>query len=211
MLLTLFEFSALDGNYQMALHARQNAAQATGLSEEGVKRASDALLDYLRGREVDLAYADEVYGQTRRVFEDRELEHMADVLNLFEAGRAIRLALALTGLLLTVWGVVLTRSLGTFFETMLQAALAWTALIALAIGLAALNFDRAFIAFHEILFTNDLWMMDDSQLMIRMLPQAFFMTLAGHIALTCAGGLAALIAVSACGARILGKRRKEMA
>ncbi len=47
---------------------------------------------------------------------------------------------------------------------------------------AAVDFSSAFTAFHEALFTNDLWLLDyDTDLMIRMLPQGFFEDIALRI------------------------------
>ncbi|MGJ4851201.1 DUF1461 domain-containing protein [Bacillota bacterium Meth-B3] len=212
LLLTVFEWTALDGRYHMELHRAQGAAQATGLSDEGVARASDTLLRYLRGEAVDLAYTDQVYGEARRVFEDREVAHMRDVLGLFQAGRALRCWLLAGGLLLSAAGMMGLGGRGSplwgdprkwkaLSWALLAASLCWAALLGLAALFAVFSFGRAFTLFHELLFTNALWMMDNSQLMIRMLPQPFFMALAGRAALLCGMTLAALTALGIWGTR----------
>ncbi len=214
LLLTVFEWTALDGRHHMELHRAQGAAQATGLSDEGVARASDTLLRYLRGESVDLFYTDQVYGETRRVFEDKEALHMRDVLGLFQIGRALRYWLFAGGMLFSAMGMLIPgagkrgsasrknlRIWKALPWALLVASLCWAALLGLGALFAASSFDRAFTLFHELLFTNELWMMDNSQLMIRMLPQPFFMALAGRIARFCGLALAALIALGAWGTR----------
>jgi integral membrane protein (TIGR01906 family) len=40
------------------------------------------------------------------------------------------------------------------------------------------NFKKAFYIFHELFFDNDLWLLDpDTDLMIRMLPEGFFLNM----------------------------------
>ena len=73
---------------------------------------------------------------------------------------------------------------------------------ALFLGLAgllalicALDFNRAFIAFHHLFFTIDLWLLEPAtDLMIRLLPETFFAQAAGRAALWAAlGPVGALI------------------
>ena len=44
------------------------------------------------------------------------------------------------------------------------------------------DFHRYFMIFHEIFFKNDLWLLDpDTDLLIRMLPEGFFLDMAKRI------------------------------
>ena len=44
------------------------------------------------------------------------------------------------------------------------------------------DFHRYFMIFHEMFFTNDLWLLDpDTDLLIRMLPEGFFLDMAKRI------------------------------
>jgi integral membrane protein (TIGR01906 family) len=52
---------------------------------------------------------------------------------------------------------------------------------------ALIDFESAFLAMHQAQFTNDLWLLDpDTDLMIRMLPERFFVRFAGDLAIRCA-------------------------
>ena len=48
---------------------------------------------------------------------------------------------------------------------------------------AAVDFSSAFTFFHEVLFTNDLWLLDpETDMLLRLLPEQFFADFAGTIA-----------------------------
>ena len=60
----------------------------------------------------------------------------------------------------------------------------------------AVDFTRCFTIFHEIFFTNDLWIFDPAtDYMIRMLPEGFFADMVARIGGIFLGILAALFAV----------------
>ena len=69
-----------------------------------------------------------------------------------------------------------------------------------------LDFNTAFTVFHEIFFTNDLWLFDPAEdYMIRMLPEVFFYDMALRI-----GGIfiiSMLIFCSQCVSRQTGQER----
>ena len=49
---------------------------------------------------------------------------------------------------------------------------------------AAMDFDAAFVFFHEMLFTNDLWLLNPAtDLLIRICPSSMFMAMGGRILL----------------------------
>lgn len=201
VLMALFTLGSLhqvgtDAAFHIKLHRELNSDQATGLTWQGVERAAQALVDCLKTNDVGvLCYEDTVYGTGRQVFNQREIAHMVDVAALFDLLRRVLWALAALalGLALTAqwlgggaaWGRALT--VGT---------LVWIALAGALALVCALDFSRAFIAFHHLFFTNDLWLMDPhTDLMIRLLPEGFFSAVAGRVALLAilwpAAGLAA--------------------
>lgn len=143
--------------------------------EEYPKVAKD-VARYLSGRSQSLSSGDLEYSQ-------RESLHMADVKGLVIIGRR----LLLIGLLLPlVLFVYLSRCKHPrhAYQSMLGGALAFAGMI-LAFGAAGLlfDFDRLFTAFHKLLFTNDLWVLDPGQdIVIGLMPLPFFMWTAKAIA-----------------------------
>lgn len=212
-----------DGDYHLSLHRQLGASQATGLTWDGVERATRALVQCLKtGDTAPLSYEDQVYGAVQPVFNEREIAHMVDVAALFVLLRQVLWALAAAALAFALLSLLLDRGKANPSQDAApkrfphpgqspspaasdapaggkasggRALRAWgKALIggaALFLGLAgllalvcALDFNRAFIAFHHLFFTNDLWLLDPAtDLMIRLLPETFFAQVAGRAAL----------------------------
>lgn len=131
-------------------------------------------------------------GEYREFFNAREIAHMEDVRGLFLGGlwlRRIGLMFTLAfAALLYFWkrgrkdrSAYLARAVpgslcagtGVFFA----ACLALAAVI-------STDFSRYFVVFHHIFFDNDLWILDpDTDMLINIVPEAFFMDTALRIAI----------------------------
>ena len=62
-----------DGDYHLSLHRQLGASQATGLTWDGVERATRALVQCLMtGDTAPLSYEDQVYGAVQPVFNERK-------------------------------------------------------------------------------------------------------------------------------------------
>lgn len=182
---------------------------------EDVNMEMDDLLDvthemmaYLRGSREDLHVPTIVGGQPREFFNDREIAHMEDVRGLFLGGLALRriclviivVCCALLAALKADIRRVLPKMIcvGTVLFFLVLAALA---------AIISTDFTKYFIIFHEIFFSNDLWMLDPrTDLLINIVPEPFFVDTAARIALTFAGCVAATFA--ACVAWLRHLRRK---
>ena len=114
---------------------------------------------------------------------DRDKLHMADVKNLFLGGLMVRRVSAAVMLLCLFvlwvtkanWKKILARG----YQIGLGIATAGVAFLA---GALIVDFNTAFTVFHEIFFTNDLWLFDPAEdYMIRMLPEVFFYDMALRI------------------------------
>lgn len=212
-----------DGDYHLSLHRQLGASQATGLTWDGVERATRALVQCLKtGDTAPLSYEDQVYGAVQPVFNEREIAHMVDVAALFVLLRQVLWALAAAALVLVLLSLVLDRgkanpsqdaapkgfphpgaspspaasdapaggkasggrALRAWGKALVGGAALFLGLAGLLALICALDFNRAFIAFHHLFFTNDLWLLDPAtDLMIRLLPETFFAQVAGRAAL----------------------------
>ena len=138
-----------------------NAAQQDGVAAE--------LSQYMAGGETGLSFLNE-----------RERQHMADVRGMVTAiGSVSRMCLSLAAALAVAaaWtGArlrrrMLPRAIGVLAAVGLVALVAAGA--ALVIGSA--GFEAAFVRLHELLFDNDLWLLDpQTDILIRMMPQPLF-------------------------------------
>lgn len=209
LLLTIVEWIGTDAGLYHRLQIKNGVDEAIGISDADLVRLDGALAEYLKGDESAMDVTAEVYGETQPAFNEREVSHMADVLFLFRLLRTVRAAALPFGVVLLVAGLWLGRA---------DCARRWGALyvcglllLLIPLGLFALwavrDFDAAFTAFHEALFTNDLWLLDPrTDLMIRMLPEGFFMGMAARIALWSAACLATAGVLFGIAGRIIAGR-----
>lgn len=147
---------------------------------------TDEMMAYLRGSREDLHVPTIVDGQPREFFNDREIAHMEDVRGLFLGGLALRRI----SLGLIVACVILLLLLKADIRRVLPKMICigsalFFAVLAVLAGIISTDFNQYFIMFHHIFFNNDLWMLNpDTDLLINIVPEPFFMDTAAHIAMT---------------------------
>lgn len=128
-------------------------------------------------------------------FDERELEHMQDVRTLF--GWALRSQLVAV-LALAILALALAR---TRFRTavpagLLAGALATLGIAVLAVPVILLGFDGFFTRFHEVFFSGDTWRFSDTDTLIRIYPEQFWVDVS-RLAAGIAVAQAVLLAVLA--------------
>ena len=142
-----------------------------------VMEVTKEMMKYLRGDREDLVVQTTVNGIEREFFNDREKAHMVDVLELFLGGLLLRrIGIALT--VLAVGMIVITK--GDWKRILPKSFLIGTGCfltVTAVVGIAfTTNFNKYFIIFHHMFFDNNLWLLDPAtDLMIRMLPEGFFL------------------------------------
>ena len=184
LLISSFEIGAYSnfGWYEKN-YAKYNVLDDLEMEMSDVMQVTKEMMSYLRGNRADLVVDTKVDGEEREFFNDREKAHMVDVRNLFFGGLWIRrgailvMAIAIVLLIRTKadWKRLLPKSflitIGSFIGVTLVAGV-----------LFMTDFHRYFMIFHEIFFKNDLWLLDpDTDLLIRMLPEGFFLDMVKRI------------------------------
>ena len=126
-------------------------------------------------------------------FNRQDREHMADVQVLFHKGRIVRrFATAVAAFLLAVLYVCKKylkikdrqtegvqakqwRLRTILFRGYTTALGIFAAIVAVIAAACVRDFSATFTLFHELIFTNKLWLFDEgTDYMIRMLPEGFF-------------------------------------
>lgn len=216
MLLTSFQIGIYgDPEYKFyeERYEKYQVTEELHMELSDVMEVTDYMMDYLIGREDELTFVTDVDGREQDFFNEQDRLHMADVKNLFLGGLKLR-NLLLVLVVLICGGLVFTkcdmrRTLGRAY------AIAFGVFAGLGIFLAvafSIDFTSCFRIFHEIFFTNDLWMFDPAEdYMIRMLPEGFFSDMVLRIAGIFAAGLLLVALVFALWGRLAGKigRRQE--
>ncbi len=188
--------------------ARYGVATQTGLSSAQLRQVAEAFIDYFDGRRDNLDVQVELAGGRRALFNQRELAHMEDVRRLMSGVGWIQLAAGVTlagvALLgLALWGSAFTSQLG--LQAMAGGGLTVGLLVVVA-ALLLLDFGELFVRFHQLSFSNDLWMLDPSKdYLIMLFPEGFWFDATIRIALLT--GIEALAAGAlGLGLRIWGAR-----
>ena len=185
--LALSAFARLSTDGKVYYSIQMDQSVEAGISADEMLELDMLLADYLAGDENAL---DET-----EAFHEREKAHMVDVFEIFEVVRLVRSICFFAGAVFLA-GAVMLREKCAAWGALIGAGLFFLPLIATGIW-AAVDFSSAFTAMHHLLFSNDLWLMDPrTDLMIRMLPQRFFVNIAAYIG--CGTGIAALCAPVIC-------------
>lgn len=166
------ELNAFNLNLYSKSFVKHDIDAVTGKSFQELEDIADDLILYL-----DDKASEDIMEPN---FNNKEILHMEDVKVLFSWGKTIRNI-----------SIVLSLVLGFYFYSKREKKYAkfifiglfanWIILIALGL-MIYFDFSKYFTLFHHIFFSNDLWLLDPrTDLLIQMLPEDFFMSMASRI------------------------------
>ena len=151
---------------------KNKISQVVDIPQEELLPLYKVLTDYMVGSRDTIQIEATVGGQAMPMYNQREIDHMVDVKHLIDLVKQVRM------------GLILVIGLGLFYlvrqgggmKSIFTGQFISTVAIFLGfIGMAMTDFNAYFIKFHELLFTNDLWLLDPrTDRMIQLLPQVFF-------------------------------------
>lgn len=169
------------------------------------------MMAYLRGDRADLHVPTVVNGQEREFFNAREIAHMEDVRGLFLSAMTLRIYCLLGAAACIILLFLLKAKVKRVLPRMLCAGSVLFLLV--MAGLAAIistDFNKYFIIFHKIFFRNNLWMLDpNTDLLINIVPEPFFMDTAARIAVTFGVCTALLLLACVIFMGLNGKKRSD--
>ncbi len=200
MLITSFQIAIYgdpDYRFYQKEYEKYQVTESLYMDMEDVMEVTSYMMDYLIGKEEVLSIETEVEGRTQDFFNEQDRLHMEDVKNLFLGGLKIRTVMLLLAAVLVLFLILTKADLKKMLTGAYFAALGvFAILIAGLLVSFAVDFTASFTVFHEIFFTNDLWMFDPAEdYMIRMLPEGFFYDMVMRIGAFFVGGLVLLFAV----------------
>ena len=193
---------------------RYGVSDYTGIERDDLLYAGKRIRDYFNDDSELLEIRVAVRGvMVGNLYNEREILHMRDVKGLV---RGVYRASEISGLLLALIIAVGFAERGRAFVPSLARMLALgggaTLALAVIVGIGAVvGFDRLFLAFHLISFSNDLWMLDPRRdYLIAMFPQGFFFDATMLIALSIVAQAALLTAMPPLIARMSARRKEDM-
>jgi len=156
---------------------RYDIPDRTGIERGELLKAGRQLRDYLNNGEEFVDVRVSVGGVTRSIYGEREVLHMRDVKGLVQGVYWIHAATAAFIGLFIVAGLVHARR--KFLPHLARYAAVGGILAVVLVALVALaslaGFDRLFLTFHQLSFSNDLWQLDPTKdYLLMMFPEGFF-------------------------------------
>lgn len=165
-------------------YKKYEVAQSIDITLDNLLNVTDEMMDYLVDKRETLDIVTEVNGIERAFFNTKEEMHMEDVKDLFTMARILRKGAVVTTVLSAA--VLIWLKKGWQFIVSRAFQVCAVLLLSIVIGLGmfiATDFNKYFNLFHEIFFTNDLWLLDPkTDLLINIVPEPFFVDVSVRIA-----------------------------
>ena len=187
---------------------RYNVSTVTRITEPDLIQAGAELRRYFNSRREPLAVRTRIQGIEQELFNRREVLHMADVKRLVWGVYGVAAATGGYLLLLTVAGLAWKpkRHAPILARLYLLGGILTLALLLVVGLLAVAGFDRLFLTFHQISFSNDLWLLNpNTDYLLMMFPQAFWFYSTVWVVTFAVVG--ALLAIIISGGYLLSRRR----
>ncbi|PKM95671.1 MAG: TIGR01906 family membrane protein [Firmicutes bacterium HGW-Firmicutes-1] len=148
----------------------------TGMEMNDLVMVTEKLLNYLKNDDDNLNMKKLINGKVEEVFGDREKSHMVDVKKMSVAATATRNYGAILVIAIITLAYINNKKLFLYILSSIKYVFIGTTAIVLGIGaLLLIDFNKYFTIFHEIFFTNDLWLLDpQTDILINMVPEVFF-------------------------------------
>lgn len=165
--LFFIDFMAVENSYYHNFHEKYQISESSGLEKEWIEDASNGLVKFLKNGETS---------EIDNFFNEKEITHMKDVYTLFKLDRFVYKTLLVFSIFITLVYILIGKSdiilyIRKYFLKVYFGIVVFFAVLA---G----TFSSSFVYFHEIFFTNDLWILDyETDLMIRILPEEFFLNM----------------------------------
>jgi integral membrane protein (TIGR01906 family) len=158
---------------QVEYHMPNFPEDTYGMTRDERLKWAPVALDYLLNDEGISFLGDLTFEDGSPMFNERELQHMADVKVL--TSKVLNVWYVVLGLLF-VFGVWAWRGdwVGDFRSAIARGGILTMALLGAMILILVINFRQLFTAFHRIFFEGDSWLFLFSDTLIRLFPMRFW-------------------------------------
>ena len=174
-LLKLTEINAFNKNFYMKSYEENKVEYVSNRNLEELNIITEDLFIYLNHKEDERIL--------KPYFNGMEIEHMKDVKELFRKGHILKdlsLVISIIAISLSIGNKKMKMENGIF-----KGLFIWWILMIILFLFTLLDFNRCFTYFHLIFFDNDLWLLNpETDLLIQMLPESFFISIFKRILLS---------------------------
>lgn len=171
LLVSVFELIVFNESFYDTQYQKLNTAQNMAMSHDDLMKSTHVLLDYIKDERDDIDVMVSVDGELVSMFNQREIDHMVDVKNLFLTVDTLKWVSVIGLGVLLLTGIYKT----TYYEAMKKAIVIYLIVFGTIGFYALIDFSNFWILFHKLLFTNDLWLLNPAtDRMINLFPEIFF-------------------------------------
>lgn len=181
-----FQIMAFNASYYHNQFLELGVHERIGIDQSTLKAVTNALVDYIDDGSGDIEMQAIVNGEDLVFYNAKERHHLHDIYLLVRSGRTVWL---LSNILM-VFGlyVIIRKEKFNIRNSLMKFSPAFKISVSITVGLLLglvalyfIDFDWAFRKFHEIFFTNDLWLLDPrTDRLIQLMPLKFFIDFTAH-------------------------------
>lgn len=180
LLFSAINFVVYNEHYYKWHYKNRDIESATGMDIKDLMRVTVVFIDYLKNDRDNLNIQATIDGELEEVFGQREKTHMVDVKTLAVTAERIRLYGGVFVLFLLIVCIYKNKKLLIELLSSIKYVFLTFSIIIFAVGaLLISDFNKYFTIFHEVFFSNDLWLLDPkTDVLINIVPEIFFFTTA---------------------------------
>ena len=169
-ILGIIFYNCFNPDFYKNFYSKENLAPNINTSNDELINNTSNLLDYLNSKaELNTSW-----------FTEKDILHMKDVKTLYNVSFYTMIFFIAVFIISTILIMVLYKNHTMFYitRTFNKTLLAFIVSIIVLSGIISYNFNLFWIKFHQLLFSNDLWLLSpDESNLIKMVPEEFFISL----------------------------------
>ena len=169
-ILGIIFYNCFNLNFYKNFYSKGNLTANIGTTSDELINNTSNLLDYLNSKaELNTSW-----------FTEKDILHMKDVKTLYNVGFYTMIFFIAIFIISTILIMFLYKNYTMFYitRTFNKTLLAFIVLIIVLASIISYNFNSFWIRFHQLLFSNDLWLLSpDESNLIKMVPEEFFISL----------------------------------
>ena len=169
-ILGIIFYNCFNLNFYKNFYSKGNLTANIGTTSDELINNTSNLLDYLNGKaELNTSW-----------FSEKDILHMKDVKILYSVSFYTMIFFIAIFIISTILIIFLYKNCTMFYitRTFNKTLLAFIVLIIVLASIISYNFNSFWIRFHQLLFSNDLWLLSpDESNLIKMVPEEFFISL----------------------------------
>ncbi len=169
-ILAIIFYNCFNLYFYKNFYQKENLAPKIGTTYEELIKNTTNLLDYLNYKAMlNLDW-----------YTDKDILHMQDVRTLYSLSYKTMIFFIVVFTISTILLIILCKKRTIFYitNTFNKVLLAFIIVIGILSCIISYNFTSFWIKFHQLLFSNDLWLLSpDESNLIQMVPEEFFISL----------------------------------